>query len=82
MRAGRAIEYMRQHQPPVKESTWFEDMDVNKDGTVSRDEYIANRKAFLKDHYDNDWTERNFSKRDVNNDGRLTKEELLAGSRK
>lgn len=56
----------------------FKSLDSNKDGAVSKEEFLASKKA----QKDTAKAEKHFSKLDANNDGKLTQEEFGAGEKK
>jgi Ca2+-binding EF-hand superfamily protein len=63
----------KKHQGPTRNPAQydaaFKRKDKNKDGHLSRDEYIAKAK-------DTDQSTRNFIKKDKNGDGKVTREEF------
>jgi Ca2+-binding EF-hand superfamily protein len=56
----------------------FKNLDTNKDGSVSKEEYLASKKA----QKDPDKAGKHFEKLDANKDGKLSKEELGAAESK
>ena len=55
----------------------LKNLDTNKDGTLSKEEYVASKKA----QKDPAKAGKRFEKADANKDGKLSKEELAAGAR-
>jgi Ca2+-binding EF-hand superfamily protein len=55
----------------------FKKLDSNSDGAVSKEEYLASKKA----QKDPDKAGKHFDKLDANKDGKLTKEEMAAGEK-
>jgi Ca2+-binding EF-hand superfamily protein len=55
----------------------FKKLDTNNDGSVTKEEYLATKKA----QKDTDKAGKHFEKLDANKDGKLSKEELAAGEK-
>ena len=55
----------------------FKKLDANNDGSVTKEEYMASKKA----QKDTDKAGKHFDKLDANKDGKLTKEEMSAGEK-
>src|SRR5688500_13596378 len=55
----------------------LKNLDTNKDGTLSKEEYVASKKA----QKDPAKAGKRFEKADANKDGKLSKEELAATAR-
>lgn len=56
----------------------FKKLDANNDASVTKEEYLASKKA----QKDTDKAAKHFGKLDANGDGKLTKEEFAAGNKK
>jgi hypothetical protein len=56
----------------------FKKLDANTDASVSKEEYLASKKA----QKDTAKATKHFEKLDANKDGKLTKEEYVAGDKK
>ena len=56
----------------------FKRLDANSDASVSKEEYLASKKA----QKDTDKATKHFGKLDANSDGKLTKDEFAAGNKK
>jgi Ca2+-binding EF-hand superfamily protein len=55
----------------------FKKLDTNNDGSVTKEEYMASKKA----QKDTDKAGKHFDKLDANKDGKLSKEEMSAGEK-
>jgi Ca2+-binding EF-hand superfamily protein len=56
----------------------FKKLDANNDGSVTKEEYLASKKA----QKDTNKAGKRFDKLDANKDGKLSKEEMSAGEKK